>query len=170
MAFRSWDGLIDHQRRWLELLRDLGLATDESLAARLAELGEPCDRTTLVGWRSGRTQAPLGLLGAILGHLTPDERCRWLSAALSRWGLRVLPVEVSAQPLFTAVGGLRRQVGVVLTAIEDATTSESPGGDVVTREEAIELVDQIQKLVREAQRAHGAAEACARVAQLRRCP
>lgn len=168
MATRSWEALLPHQRRWLELLRDLGLSTDESLSARLAELGEPCDRTTLVGWRSGRTQAPLGLLGAILGHLSSDERCRWLSAALSRWGLRVVPADARADSLPEAVGGLRRQFGILLVHLEDATASGSPGGAQVTHEEALDLVNQLEELAGQAERALAAARAHASVHPLRR--
>lgn len=67
----------------------LGVCTDESLAGFLRELGEPCDRTAIVKWRSGERKAPLGLLDLILSHVDRP------AAVLDLWardhGLRVVP-------------------------------------------------------------------------------
>jgi regulatory protein CII len=60
--------LARHQIRRLEQLRAIGVCTDESLAAYLREVGEPCERTTLVRYRAGERSAPLGLLDLVLSH------------------------------------------------------------------------------------------------------
>lgn len=58
-----------HQRHRLSQLRGLGLLTDVSLAAYLAELGQPFDPSALAQYRAGRRAAPLGLLDLVLQHV-----------------------------------------------------------------------------------------------------
>lgn len=81
--------LSRHQRQLLEGVRALGLCTDESVVARLAELGEQLDRSTLVRWRAGERTAPLGLLPILLGHV--DDPSAVLDLLARPLGLRVVP-------------------------------------------------------------------------------
>lgn len=141
---RLFSGLLAHQRTALEALRRLGLTTDDALVAALHELGEQFDRTTLVGWRSGRTQAPLGLLGAILGHLDVEERCLWLSALLRDWDVRVVATE--AGDLRADLATAQAEIGRVLMATAEAMAPGSPGGAELTATEAAELAERFEAL------------------------
>jgi hypothetical protein len=85
-----WPGLLGLQSRILTALHKTGVFKDSAVAAEVADLADrPCDRTTVVGWRAGRTQAPLGLLGVLLGYPDSDaERAEVATALLRPWGLR----------------------------------------------------------------------------------
>lgn len=145
---RLSSGLLAHQRTALEALRRLGLTTDDALVAALHELGEQVDRTTLVGWRSGRTQAPLGLLGAILGHLDVEERCLWLSALLRDWDVRV--IATTTGDLRSDLAAAQAEIGRVLVATAEAASPTSPGGAELTTAEAAELASRFEQLARQA--------------------
>ena len=110
------------QSSFLAHVRDLGLCTDESLVARLAELGETVDRTTLVRWRSGERQAPLGLLPVLLGHV--DEPAALLDAIARPLGLRVVPEGVSSGDYRDESGDVSVALGA-LTAAVRASASEA---------------------------------------------
>jgi hypothetical protein len=147
---RTYGALLAHQQRILGILRDLGLTTDEALAARLEELDERTDRTTLVGWRSGRTQAPLGLIGAILGHLAVEERCAWLSAALRPWDLQVRATATG--DLKADLSAAQGEIGRCIVAVAESTAPSSPGGAELTAAEAAELAERFEALAVQASR------------------
>ena len=79
-------------RRGTDLLRRiqaLGLFTDASLCAHLAELGCEVDRTTLVRYRKGERTAPIGLLEAMLDHAGPEGAREILSLLCRERGLSI---------------------------------------------------------------------------------
>lgn len=110
-----------HQIRRLDQLRALGVATDESLAAYLREVGEPCDRTTLVRYRAGERTAPLGLLDLVLGHV--DHPAEVLGLWAREYGLRVVPdadVETDERGLSDRALEVASLTGDVVSAIRTA--------------------------------------------------
>lgn len=84
------------QRQRLTEIAELQILTDESLAAHLRALEIPCDRSTLVRYRSGERTAPLALLDLILGHCDEGERIAVLEIWARPFGLLVVPQELSA--------------------------------------------------------------------------
>jgi hypothetical protein len=83
-----------HQVRRLEQLRALALCSDEAMAARISEVGEPCSRTALCHYRSGKRTAPLGMLDLILGFV--DDPAEVLALWARDYGLQVLPAATAA--------------------------------------------------------------------------
>ena len=78
------------QRQRLGQLTHLGVCTDESLAAHLHSLGQPCSRGLLSHYRQGKRAAPLGLLDLILSHCTGPEQARVLELWALPLGLQVM--------------------------------------------------------------------------------
>lgn len=130
--------LARHQIRRLDQLRALGACTDESLAAYLREVGEPCDRTTLVRYRAGERTCPIGLLDLALGHV--DDPAAVLDLWARDHGLHVVP-EVDPD----ALGSVPEEAGdltVALGRLIDAAHRREPA-DVIA--------DLARAVVREAE-------------------
>jgi len=124
-----------HQIRRLEQLRSLGVMTDESLAAHLREVGEPCDRSTLVRYRAGERTAPLGILDLALSHA--DEPAEVLALYARDYQLRVVPdldVDTDERGLSDRaleIGTLTGEVvGAVRIALADGHVSEDERAEI----------------------------------------
>lgn len=141
--------LARQQAALLAVVRDHHLCTDESLSARLSELGETVDRTTIVKWRSGERQAPLGLLPILLGHVDHPETV--LDALARPLGLRV----VSADDV-SVVGDYRDEAGDVSVALGALTSAVRAGADPGT---VRRLADALVREANEAATAAGIASA-----------
>lgn len=81
--------LAKHQIRRLNQIRSLGDVTDDSIAAYLRQIDEPCDRSRITNYRNGTRSAPLGLLDLILNHC--GDPAAVLNIYAEEHGLRVVP-------------------------------------------------------------------------------
>lgn len=101
-----------YQRQRLTELQQLGFMTDESLAAHLHALGQPCARGLLTKYRQGERTAPLGLLDLVLSHCTGPEQARVLELWALPLGLQVMCI--GAPVAGRDVLGWVMEIGVLL--------------------------------------------------------
>jgi hypothetical protein len=106
---------------FLGSIADLGLCKDGAFAARLAELGEPVDRSSIVRWRSGARTAPLGILPILLNFV--DDPAAVLDLLAAPVGLRCVPdaeMETDDRGLLDRALELATLTGAATNAIREA--------------------------------------------------
>jgi len=129
--------LARHQQAFLGALYDECIIDDTSLAARLCELGHPCDRSTLGRYRSGDRMAPLGLLWAILRHVGEQHSAKVLDLIARDFQLRVVPeADSDGSPvavrdrLLDMQTSLGEASAAYRTALKDGSLDESERADL----------------------------------------
>ena len=129
MADHQRDALMRHQVRFLERIQATGVFTDRSLAMAFVEAGIPCDHSTIVNWRAGRRQAPLGALTLMLHHAGEDAGVV-LGLLAADHGLRIIADTDGATAgtvtslMLRAIGEAGRLSSVVSEALADGEVTE----------------------------------------------
>lgn len=144
---------IRHQQRLLQLAQDLGIITDDSLAAHLRGLGEGCDRSRITYYRQGDRTAPLGLLPPLLTHLGREGARVLLQALAEPHDLQVEFVAAGSRTLEQEVADVLRSTGRVVSAIADAQDPDGEEGERISAAEArrmLELLDDAEREIGEA--------------------
>lgn len=137
-------------RTMLARLRNQGFLKVEALVHWLAERNTQVDRTLVSHWSAGRTHLPadlLPLLAAFTGR--PDlVYAEYLRAA--HCDVIHIPQEtVADKDLIDLMLEAGASLGRLQTALLEARSPASPGGETITAEERNTLRDQVDDLIQQ---------------------